>query len=92
VPFLLLLSRPIKRNALLLSGVVGILIVMRFVDLTWIVMPSFYTKGFQVSWLMFSLPIAIGGLWIAYFLWRLSARPLLPIRATGIEEIWHGKE
>jgi hypothetical protein len=55
-------------------------------------MPSFYTKGFQVSWLMFSLPIAIGGLWIAYFLWRLSSRPLLPVRATGIEEIWHAKE
>lgn len=92
VPFLLLLSRQLKRNALLLSGVVGILIVMRFVDLTWIVMPSFYTKGLQVSWLMFSLPIAIGGLWIAYFLWRLSSRPLLPVRATGIEEIWHGEE
>ena len=36
--------------------------------------------------------IAIGGLWIAYFLWRLSLRPLLAIRATGIEEILHGKE
>jgi hypothetical protein len=92
VPFALLLSRSLKRNATLLCGVVGILIVMRFVDLIWIVMPSFYTKGMHWSWLEFSLPVAMGGLWVAFFLWRLSLRPLLPIRAPGIGEIVYAGE
>jgi hypothetical protein len=93
VPFLLLLSRPLKRNAFLLTGVVGILIIMRFVDLMWIVMPSYYTNGIHFSWLTFSLPLAIGGLWIACFLWFLNRRPLLPSNAVGVSEvIGHGKE
>lgn len=92
VPFALLLSRKLKRNAALLAGVVGILVVMRFVDLIWIVMPSFYSRGIHLSWLTLSLPLALGGLWIAFFLWRLSLRPVFPVHALGIEEILHGEE
>jgi hypothetical protein len=92
VPFLLLLSRPLKRNALLLCGVVGIVVIMRLVDLMWIVMPSFYESGFHLHWLSFSLPLAIGGLWIAFFLWRLRQHPLLPMGATGLEALANGEE
>jgi len=87
VPFLLLLSRPLKRNALLLSGVVALLIFMRFVDLLWIVMPGYYKTGFHISWLTFSLPLAMGGLWFATFLWLLRRRPLLPPNAIGINKV-----
>ena len=93
VPFLLLLSRPVKRNAILLCGVVGIIILMRFVDLMWIVMPSYYEKGFRLSWLNFSVPLAIGGLWMATFARQLPTRPLLPIGAPNLERaIEHGEE
>jgi hypothetical protein len=92
VPFLLLLSRPLKRNAFLLSGVVIILLVVRFVDLMWIVMPGYYQHGFRLHWLNFSVPLAMGGLWIAFFLWQLQKRPLMPIRAPMLEEaLSHGK-
>ncbi len=92
VPFLLLLSRPLKRNAALLCGVVGVLVIMRLVDLMWIVMPSFYETGFHLHWLSFSLPLAIGGLWVAYFLRRLKSHPLLPMGAVGLEALTDGEE
>jgi hypothetical protein len=87
IPFLLLLSRPLKRNPLALCGVVALLIFMRFVDLLWVVMPSYYKSGFHISWLTFSLPLAMGGLWVAAFLWLLSRRPLLPPNAIGINKV-----
>lgn len=92
VPFLLLLSKPLKRNALLLSGVVVILLIARLVDLMWIVMPGYYQHGFRLHWLNFSVPAAMGGLWIGFFLWQLQKRPLMPIRAPRLEEaLTHGK-
>jgi hypothetical protein len=87
VPFLLLLSRPLKRNPLALCSVVALLIFMQFVDLLWVVMPGYYKSGFHISWLTFSLPIAMGGLWVATFLWLLSRRPLLPPNAIGINKV-----
>jgi hypothetical protein len=86
VPFLLLLSRDIKRKPAVLCSVVGIIIGMRFVDLFWIVMPSLHPAGVQVHWLNFSLPLAIGGVWIAAYLWDLLRRPLLPLQAPNLGE------
>ncbi len=92
VPFLLLLSRPLKRNVIALSCVVGLIIVMRFVDLTWIVMPGYYQRGLRIHWLNFSVPLAMGGLWIAFFLWQLKQRPLLPLQAPNLERALHHGE
>lgn len=85
IPFLLLLSRPLKKNPWALSTVALILLTMRFVDLFWIVMPEFY-KGFRMHWLNFSVPIALGGLWLGTFLWQLKKRPLLPLGDPSLKE------
>jgi len=93
VPFLLLLSRDIKRNPKALCSVVGVIIVMRFVDLFWIVMPGFRMKGFAVNWMNFTVPLALGGLWIAVFLWQLGKDPLLPLGAPNLENaLRHGRD
>ena len=92
VPFLLLLSRPLKRNAILLSIVVGLLLCMRWVDLFWIVMPDFYTSGLHFHWLNLSVPLALGGIWVAVFLRHLKRSPLLPLGAPNLEAaIQHGR-
>jgi len=37
-------------------------------------------------------PVAIGGLWLAFFIWQLSLRPLLPFNDPNFEEaIEHGR-
>ena len=89
VPFLLLLSKPLKRNVIALCCVVGLIIIMRFVDLMWIVMPSYYQRGLRLHWLNFSVPLALGGLWIAAFIWQLKDRPLLPLNAPSLEKALH---
>ncbi|MGA8598996.1 MAG: hypothetical protein WB676_30130 [Bryobacteraceae bacterium] len=92
VPFLMLLSRPLKRNAMALCCVVGIIIVMRWVDLMWIVMPEYYQRGFRLTWMDFSVPASIGCFWIAVFAWQLKTRPLLPLQAPNLEKaLSHGE-
>ncbi|HLH45108.1 MAG TPA: hypothetical protein VKV74_19115 [Bryobacteraceae bacterium] len=86
VPFLLLLSRPLKRNAVALASVAILLLAMRWVDLFWIVMPSAHPTGFHFHWLNLTLPAAIGGFWLAIFLRTLPLRPLLPLGAPELEE------
>jgi hypothetical protein len=92
IPFLLLLSAPLKRNITALCSVVGIIIIMRWVDLAWIVLPGYYQKGLRVTWLMICVPLAMGCLWVAGFIWHLKSRPLLPIKAPNLEKALHHGE
>ena len=90
VPFTLLLFRPLKRSASLLCGVAVLMILMRFVDTWWIVLPSTFVNGFRLHWLNFSVPAAIGALWIAAFLWHIGKRPILPLAPKLEEALQHG--
>jgi hypothetical protein len=86
VPFLMLLSRSLKRNPVALDSVVVLLLVMRLVDLYWIVVPALDRDGIRFNWMQIVLPLALGGLWIAAFFWELKKRPLLPLGAPNLQE------
>ncbi|MGE5052574.1 MAG: hypothetical protein ACM3WP_00300, partial [Acidobacteriota bacterium] len=58
----------------------------------WVVMPQFHLEGFHVSWLNFSVPLGLGGIWIATFLWQLQKRPLLPLQDPSLEQALHHGE
>lgn len=81
IPFFLLLSRTLKRKKQALSVVAAVLILMSWVDLYWIVMPSFDHAGPQLQWLWLNLaaPIGVGGVWVSAFIWQLKGKPLLPL-------------
>lgn len=85
-PFLLLLSRGLKRNARALARVGALLLLMRFVDLFWLVVPEYHRGHFGLSWMDIVLPLGIGGLWVAFFAWQLKQRPLLPINDPYLEQ------
>ncbi|HEV7860645.1 MAG TPA: hypothetical protein VGO91_18645 [Pyrinomonadaceae bacterium] len=94
LPFLMLLSRDLKRNARLLAGVAGLVLLMRLVDLFWIVAPRTDKTNFDLSglWLYFVAPIGLGGIWLWYFATQLRKRPLLPLNDPYLEEaLEHGK-
>jgi hypothetical protein len=78
LPFVLLLSRQNKQRLPILAGIAGGVLVVRLVDLFWMVMPAFHPGGFRVHWMDLLMPVGIGGLWLAAFAWRLKRRPLLP--------------
>ena len=77
VPFVFLISRPFKRDITRLVWLAVWLLLMRYVDLFWIIEPNF-SVTFNVTWLDVVVPIAMGGLWLAYFLRNLSTMPLVP--------------
>jgi hypothetical protein len=86
VPFLLLLNRDLKRGAAV--ALVALFIIgMRFVDLFWLMGPRDGHAAPALSWMNFVTPLAIGGVWIAVFLWQLSSRPLLPLGDPGLAEV-----
>jgi len=85
LPFILLLSRDLKRHAKTLVLVAGLVVVMRFVDLFWLIAPEFTPGRLSFSWIYLITPFAIGGLWVAYFLWQLGQRPLFAIHDPYME-------
>jgi hypothetical protein len=76
LPFALLLSAARKRKARRLVKVAVWLFLMRWVDLFWFIEPNEHARFF-VHWLDLIIPIAMGGLWFAYFFYNLRSRPLL---------------
>jgi hypothetical protein len=80
VPFALLLSRQLKREARTLVRLASWIIIMRIIDVYWHVEPALHPT-FHLSWLHFTVIAGIGGLWMAYFFHNLRSRPLLPINA-----------
>jgi hypothetical protein len=80
VPFALLLSRQLKREARTLVRLASWILLMRMVDIFWHVEPALH-PAFHVSWLHFTIIAGIGGLWMAYFFHNLRSRPLLPVNA-----------
>ena len=79
LPFLLLLSRNIKRAVRRIAPVAALILVVRWLDWYWQTTPTLYPEGLHVSWLDFVTPVAIGGIWLGFFFHNLAQRPLIPL-------------
>jgi hypothetical protein len=87
LPFVLLLSRDTKRNSQVLATVAGAILFIHWLDVLWMIAPSFYPAQFQLHWMDIVAPIGIGGLWLAVFLGYLKARALLPLHDPRFAEL-----
>jgi hypothetical protein len=97
-PFLVLLQQDFKRKARWLATLAIFILVMRLVDMFYLIGPSTrVTAGtqpgaFVVSWMDIVAPVAVGGIWLWWFFGELLKRPLVPARDPYFEEaIEHGK-
>jgi hypothetical protein len=95
LPFFILLSRDAKRQASSLSKVAWLILVMRLVDLTWLILPaSSQTSDPHVRWV--ALPLValatggIGAICTAIFLSLLKREPLIPLRDPRFVTAAHG--
>jgi hypothetical protein len=86
LPFVLLLSRDLKRNRGTLAKVAVFLIVMRFVDTIWLVGPAFEHHGFPIHWMHIVLPLGMAGIWLFLFVRQLGSRALLPLNDPYFKE------
>jgi hypothetical protein len=62
-----------------------LLFLMHIVDAYWLVMPTLHQAGVALSWMDFTAPIGIGGLWLALFLAHLKSASLLPQQDPGMQ-------
>lgn len=90
LPFAIMLSRSLKRQPKKLVRMAFWILMVRVVDLFWLVQPSFHgTLEFHgqelapLSWQVVAVNVvnllAIGGLWLAIFFSYLGKRSLMPV-------------
>jgi len=92
VPFFLLLMRTVKRNPRTLAAVAGLLLFMQLVFMDWQVLPAFPGTSLAEHWMDFLMPFGVGGVWLAYYLWQLDRRPLLPQHDPNRDHALHLRE
>jgi hypothetical protein len=89
VPFVLLLMRPIKRNSTAVAWIAGLILFMQLVFLDYQVLPGSFTGKLATCWIEFLVPVGIGGIWLAHFLWQMQRYPVLPLHDYNREAALH---
>lgn len=92
VPFALLLSRTLKRRPSFMVPLCTMIIVIRAIDLWWMIEPNFRNAQglfpFSVGMLAYFIaPVAIGGFWVWAFVRQLRSRPVVPAYDPQLTEI-----
>ena len=94
IPFCLLLSRDLKRNKKKMIWLTCFMIFARCLDMFWLIEPGFPDAHWNfriignLSILAYiTVPIAVLGVWTAYYLTQLKARPLVNVNDPHLEEI-----
>jgi hypothetical protein len=90
LPFLFLLVRDIKRDPARLRVVALAVVAIGLVNQFWLIAPAFSPGAFALDWMDLVAPVAVGGIWGAYFLWQIQMQPVLPLHPdTPAEEVLH---
>ncbi|HWV39441.1 MAG TPA: hypothetical protein VN033_13310 [Vulgatibacter sp.] len=79
VPFLLLLSRDLKRKPAALAWMGAWLLFAHYVDVYWMVIPNLHPEGVVVSWLDLAALLGTGGALGLFTALRFAGRPTVPV-------------
>src|SRR6266571_2054074 len=97
IPFLLLLSRDLKRNPRRLGALAGGMFLVRLLDLYWLLGPDLVGHGdqavpFEPHWLDLVAPVGLGATWLYFYLGQLQRRPILPAGEPAVAELLDAPE
>jgi len=87
LPFFVLLFRGTKRNLNTLATIAGWIVLMRFVDMAWIILPEFREHLWDITITDVAAPIGLIGLVVALFAANVQQAPLLPLRDPNMEQL-----
>jgi len=79
LPWLLLLFRRTKRASNRLVALAVFMLVMRFMDVFWLIAPWVKQGAFGVHWMDVAAVFGLSGLWVGVFCYLLKGRALLPV-------------
>jgi len=86
IPFLVLLPRASKRNLKLLRAAALWFLAMHYLDLYWMVMPTFYKDGPSFHWLDLAPLVAVGSLYALGFWMRLKKHAIMAVGDLRLEQ------
>jgi hypothetical protein len=76
VPFVLLLSRRLKRSRRVLPVLAGALVVVHSLDVFWRVRPPLDPAGLSIHVSDLLAPLVVGAFWVGAFLFHLRRSPM----------------
>ena len=86
VPFFYLMGRDVKRTrAPLLLGAVWMLLI-HFIDIHWLVMPTHHREGFHLTALDISTLVGVGGIYLFLVTRLWQSVPLIPVKDPRLAE------
>src|SRR3984957_6190873 len=94
IPFCLLLSRDLKRNKKKMIWLTCFMIFARCLDMFWLIEPNFKDAAGNLHIVgnigilaYITVPVAVLGLWAAYYMTQLKTRPLINLNDPHVEEM-----
>lgn len=99
IPFFLLLFMPIKQNIRILSVIAGMLLLVRVVDIFFMLAPAhiFHHHGIPTQWIWMDIAslVGIGGMWLFFFTRSLASKTsFIPLKDPNVklvqEQLTHG--
>ena len=89
IPFIVMIFQRVKRQIPLLGTVAIWYLIMHWVDLYWMVYPSYQPEGASLSWIEFAPMIGLGGVFIALFWRSFTKHPTVPTGDPWLEQSIH---
>lgn len=84
LPFVILLSRGLKRRLGPLVFLSAWILAAHYVDTYWVVMPPLHPQGPRPSWMDVTAFLGVGGLAVSFVVSRLRGHSLLPSRDPNL--------
>jgi hypothetical protein len=89
IPFFVMLSRPAKRSLKMIAALAIWSIVVEYIDLYWVVMPTYFKSGPQISWMDFATLAATLSVCGLVFWSRFRKNKLAPVGDLRFEQSLH---
>jgi hypothetical protein len=86
IPFFTLICRPAKRNLTVLGVMAVWCVIVEYVDLYWVVMPTYYKNGPQIHWLDFATLAATVSICGLVFWGRFKNNKMVPVGDLRFEQ------
>jgi uncharacterized membrane protein YpjA len=86
IPFGALLSRSLKRNPRKLAGVAVWILLVHYIDIFWLAMPTLHPEGFSMHWTNFTAFFGVGLVAVAFGVSRLRGKLPVPVKDPYLAE------
>jgi hypothetical protein len=89
VPFLLLLSKEAKANKTILKLAASIILIMHFVEISWIIQPMQDHHGFHLEWVDITVLVGLFSIALGLFVNTFRKHNMIPSNDPHLEECLH---